>query len=233
MGRLIEVETNKKKSLMQQLIGGKKRLPGFDEEWENVSLKDLFKKVVRPVEWSDSNKYKLISVRRRSGGVFLRDALFGRDIKTKNLGLVKSGDFVISKMQVVHGALAKVGSEYDGCCVSGSYITLRPKDEEKISVDFFEWVSKTKDFYHKAYLSSYGVHIEKMTFNFDLFMKEKISVPCDLREQKAIAKVLSTADAEIEALQQRLDCLRQEKRALMQQLLTGKRRVKVEEEAVA
>ena len=60
----------------------------------------------------------------------------------------------------------------------------------------------------------------------------KVKIP-EKEEQQAIAKVLSTADVEIETLQKRLDCLRQEKRALMQQLLTGKRRVKVEEEAVA
>ena len=47
-------------------------------------------------------------------------------------------------------------------------------------------------------------------------------------EQQKIANVLSIADKEITALQQKLDALKQEKKALMQQLLTGKRRVKVE-----
>lgn len=50
----------------------------------------------------------------------------------------------------------------------------------------------------------------------------------DINEQKAIATVLSTVDQEIEALQQKLSYLKQEKNALMQQLLTGKRLVKVE-----
>lgn len=53
----------------------------------------------------------------------------------------------------------------------------------------------------------------------------------EMEEQKKIATVLSTADQEITALQQKLDALKQEKKALMQQLLTGKRRVKVEEAA--
>lgn len=52
--------------------------------------------------------------------------------------------------------------------------------------------------------------------------------PCPLlEEQQKIAAVLSTADEEITALQQKLDALKQEKKALMQQLLTGKRRVLV------
>ena len=53
-----------------------------------------------------------------------------------------------------------------------------------------------------------------------------LKVP-NVKEQQKIANVLSTADQEIEALQRKLDCLQQEKKALMQQLLTGKRRVKV------
>ena len=51
------------------------------------------------------------------------------------------------------------------------------------------------------------------------------------RRTTKIATILSTADQEIIALQQKLDALKQEKKALMQQLLTGKRRVKVEEAA--
>lgn len=55
-----------------------------------------------------------------------------------------------------------------------------------------------------------------------------ISVPIPpLEEQKKIAEVLSLADQEIETLQKKLDCLKQEKKALMQQLLTGEKRVKV------
>ena len=53
-------------------------------------------------------------------------------------------------------------------------------------------------------------------------------VPC-VKEQQKIATVLSAADAEISTLEKKLACLRDEKKALMQQLLTGKRRVKVDE----
>ncbi len=51
----------------------------------------------------------------------------------------------------------------------------------------------------------------------------------EIQEQRKIAKVLSFADQEIETLQKKLNCLKQEKKALMQQLLTGKRRVKLGE----
>ena len=57
--------------------------------------------------------------------------------------------------------------------------------------------------------------------------KFKVFIPTDLAEQKAIAEILSKADEEIELLNKKLDVFKQEKKALMQQLLTGKIRVKV------
>lgn len=59
------------------------------------------------------------------------------------------------------------------------------------------------------------------------FMATKVPVPC-FDEQERIADVLHTSSDIIQKLQQKLDALKQEKKALMQQLLTGKRRVKFE-----
>ena len=60
------------------------------------------------------------------------------------------------------------------------------------------------------------------------FFSLKVAVP-GFEEQQKIASVLSAADTEISTLEKKLACLRDEKKALMQQLLTGKRRVKVDE----
>lgn len=166
-------------------------------------------------------------MKRRSEGVVLREVLKGSDILTKKMNVAHSGDFLISKMQIVHGAAGLVSDEFDGFHVSESYISLISKDESKLNIHFFAWFAKQKLMYHKAYLCSYGVHIEKMTFNFKLFLKEKIRVPVSIEEQQKIAAILSSADQEISALQQKLDALKQEKKALMKQLLTGKRRVLV------
>ncbi|MDU4305037.1 MAG: restriction endonuclease subunit S [Enterococcus faecalis] len=59
-----------------------------------------------------------------------------------------------------------------------------------------------------------------------------IPIP-DAKEQQKIASALSTADAEISTLEKKLACLKEEKKALMQQLLTGKRRVKMDEAVAA
>lgn len=223
---LIEARKRRKQGLMQQLLTGHKRLPGFRGKWRNIQLGKLFKPVRRPLEWDDEHFYSLLSVRRRSGGVFLRERLQGCKIQTKVMFEAHAGDFLISKMQVLHGATGLVPKELDGTHISGSYIALRPINDDQIDPDFFARLSSTPEFYHLSYLSSYGVHIEKMTFNLRWFLREKVSIPENIEEQQAIAAVLQTADEEVANLEAQLAALESQKRGLMQKLLTGTVRVK-------
>ncbi len=225
--RLIEVKKKKKKGLMQQLLTGKKRLPGFTKKWKTFRFGQLFEQISRSVNFDDEAEYSLLSVRRHSAGLFLRGYKKGHEILTKQLFTVNSGDFIISKMQVVHGATAVVNKEHDKMHISGSYITLRASSPDIIKMPYIKWLSKTPFFYHLTYLASYGVHIEKMTFNLRFFLKSKILLPEDTVEQSAIADILQAADNEIKHLESKLKALEKQKRGLMQKLLTGEVRVKV------
>jgi len=226
--KLLANSQQQKKALMQQLLTGKKRLPGFTGEWKTVTIGSLLKEVKRPAEWKDDNFYKLLSVKRRSEGVILREVLHGTKILTKKMNHAKSGDFLISKMQVVHGASGLVPEHLDNHHISDSYIALRAKNTEKFDIEFFSWLSKERFMYYKTFLCSYGVTIEKMTFNFNMYLKEYINIPSTIAEQRSISQILNTTENEITALESDLSRLRQEKKALMQQLLTGKRRVTVD-----
>ena len=211
---------------MQLLLTGKKQLPGVNDEWQAYRLGSLLKQVSRPIEFDDNAVYQLISVRRRSEGIFLRSKMPGNDIRTKQMYVAHKGDFLISKMQIVHGASALVTEEFDGMHISGSYIALKVDDTDKLDSSFLNWVSKTPYFYHLTYLASYGVHIEKMTFSLRLFLKSKIAIPKDVKEQRHITEILSSADYEIAAEEEKLVTLEKQKRGLMQKLLTGEIRVK-------
>lgn len=224
--KLIAQKELSKKWLMQQLLTGKKRLKGFDGEWKEYSYDKLLKVVKRNFEWDENELYKLISVRRRSGGIFYREPLFGHQILVKTLRTANEGDFLFSKMQILHGASALVTKEFDGAKISGSYIAVVPKERNKLNMEFFQWYSQTPYFYHQTYISSYGVHIEKMTFDFETFLQLEMKLP-SIDEQTAIAKVLQSADKEISLLKAKADKLREQKKGLMQQLLTGKKRLKI------
>ena len=223
--KLIAQKELRKKWLMQQLLTGKKRLKGFGGEWKEHSYEKILTVVKRNFDWDENELYKLISVRRRSGGIFYREALYGHQILVKTLRTANEGDFLFSKMQILHGASALVTKEFDGAKISGSYIAVVPKEKKQLNMEFFQWYSQTPYFYHQTYISSYGVHIEKMTFDFDTFLQLEMKLP-SIEEQTAIAQVLQASDKEISLLKAKAEKLREQKKGLMQQLLTGKVRLK-------
>ena len=223
---LIAQKELSKKALMQQLLSGKKRMKGFSGEWKEYQYREILKVVKRSIEWNEDELYKLISVKRRSGGIFYREALLGSQIMVKNLRNVNESDFLFSKMQIVHGASALVTREFADSKISGSYIACVAKNEKEINMDFFNWLSKLPYFYHQTYISSYGVHIEKMTFDFESFLSLDIKLP-NVGEQTALVNVLQCADDELQILKKKLKQLEEQKKGMMQMLLTGKKRLKI------
>ena len=221
---LIEKLELRKRGLMQQLLTGKKRLKGFDGEWRKVCYSEIVKEINSKLKWNDEELYKLVSVRRRSGGLFERESLYGKEIQTKNLRPIITGDFLISKMQIVHGASGLVTEEFNDMKISGSYVILNSKNKNILDMCYFNLWSQMPHFYHQAFISSYGVHIEKMTFSLDTFLSFGMTLP-PIKEQKAIIKVISVVDKEIHVAKEKLEQLNKQKKGLMQVLLTGKKRV--------
>lgn len=224
--KLIAAKQRRKQALMQQLLTGKVRFKEFKgKPWKKVRLGTLLKEVKRFVEWDDKAEYHLLSIRRRSGGMFDRETKLGGDIKTKVMMTTEKGDFVIARMQAVHGAITVTPPECHGKHVSGSYSTFVAKDSGILHMPFLNYVSQLPSFYRLLLLSAYGVTIEKMTFNLPWFLHEKIDIPPTLDEQKQIAEVFVAFEYENRLLQQRLQSLKRQKVGLMQQLLLGKIRV--------
>lgn len=225
MDCLILKKTHRRNEIAESILTGRRRLPGFTEPWREMKLAHILVEANRYDDWSDDEVYRLLSIRRRSGGLFERGHLRGSEILTKVMKSVKANDFLISKMQVVHGAWGLVTGTFEGGHVSDSYICLVARRESEIEMAFLDQLSRLTLMRRLALRSSYGVHIEKMTFRLDLFLKEKILIP-SYTEQQAIANVLGTMDEEIELLRKQRDLLDQQKRGLMQKLLTGEVRLK-------
>ena len=224
---LIQKMQDRKKGLMQQLLTGKKRLPGFSGEWEEYTIDSLFSKTNRYVKWDEEEFYPLVSIRRRYGGMFKREPLQGKSIGVKKLKTIQKNDFLISKRQVSHGAWVVVKSDFDGGKVSNEYDCLEIRDETILSPSFWSWFINRKVLTHYAFLDSIGIHIEKLIFHYSMFLKRLVKIPSSIKEQIAIAQVLTQADQEIRQTQNYLAQLQQLKKGLMQQLLTGQKRVVV------
>ena len=223
---LIAAKHRLKQALIQQLLNGSLRFPTKHKgDWHSVSMGSLLKRVFRPIDWSPDMQLSLVSVRRRCGGLFLRPALLGSDYKTKDLHALKTDDFLVSKRQVVHGAWGLVTDEFADTHVSKEYAIFVNKVPTKLHMPFFGWLAQTSRMIHLARVACTGVHLEKMIFDPAVFLRENISIPSNIEEQMAIARILDAIQEEIVLLRRQRDALDLQKRGLMQRLLTGKVRV--------
>lgn len=200
------------------------KLPPTPKGWRKVALGTHLHEISRPVSLDPDTEYTLVTVRRSRGGVDKRSVLPGSEIKTPTQFFVAAGDFLISKRQIVHGACGIVPAELDGAVVSNEYAVLGSDGE--IDPRFLRYLSETTYFQQTCFHSSIGVHVEKMLFRTEQWLKRPFNIP-PLDEQRRIIEILDAARQQISLAEQQLTLLKAEKRALMQQLLTGKRRVRL------
>lgn len=216
--QLIQKLEWRKKGLMQQLLTGKKRLPGFTGEWKKVKAGLIFKSVsIR------SNKQEILLSATQEHGVIPRDMLESRvTMPTGDLSsfkLVDVGDFVIS-LRSFEGGIEY--SQYRGV-VSPAYTVLK----KALDVDsaFYKAYFKSNDFIQRLSVAVIGIRDGKQ-ISYSDFAYIKIPFPA-LQEQTAIANILSSSDEEIRLAQDKLAAMKEQKKGFMQVLLTGKRRVKL------
>lgn len=151
------------------------RLTGFSGEWEEKQIGKILSETKRPIVLEDNQQYELVTVKRRNGGVVSRGYLRGREILVKNYSQLQTGDFLISKRQVVHGATGIVPAELNKAIVSNEYLVAVGNNE--IATEFLTILSSLPDMRKKYFLSSYGVDIEKLFFDVEDWKKRSITIP--------------------------------------------------------
>ena len=210
--QLLANSQQQKKALMQQLLTGKKRLLDengvrFEGEWKLTELNSLLDYhqptpyLVASTEYDDKYEIPVLT----AGKTFILGYTNEKSgIYQDSLPVIIFDDFTTDSKFVdfpfkVKSSAMKILTAKKGASIKYVFEAMRML---KFTVGGHQrhWIS--------------------------IFSNLVIPIPKS-HEQQKIAKVLSTADQEIEALQRKLDGLQQEKKALMQQLLTGKRRVKV------
>ena len=209
--RLIENSKQQKKALMQQLLTGKKRLldesgKRFEDEWRGGKLAD-FSKIKKGKALSKKNiiegSYPVIAGGKSS-------PYSHNDFTHENVITVSAS-----------GAYAGYVAFFDYKIWASDCSVVEPKTNSDIKFLYYWLRSQQQRIYN---LQSGGA--QPHVYPKDL-EGMKINLP-PLEEQQKIAAVLTNASREIELLEQQLADLQQEKKALMQQLLTGKKRVLVD-----
>ncbi len=191
-------------------------------DWITKKMGQWLKLAERPIVLEDDETYQLVTIRRGFGGVDSRGYFLGKNVLVKNYFSVNSGDFIISKRQIAHGACGVVPKELNGAAVSNEYNVFIP--QEGTNIYMFNLMMQLPHYKRLFYLMSDGVHIEKLLFKTQDWMRRTLAMP-PLNEQKKIAAILTTQDKVVELKEKRLAEKQRQKKYLMQQLLTGKKRL--------
>lgn len=228
--KLLTNSQQQKKALMQQLLSGKKRLLDengvmFSGEWEVVRLKQLIHEEKKRNR--DNHIQRVLSVTNHRGFV-LPEEQFSKRVASEDVStykIVKKNQYGYNPSRLNVGSFARLDN-YDEGVLSPMYVVFSINHERLNSDYFLNWMSSNEA---KQRIAGSTQGSVRDSVGFDALCSFSFSLPT-LMEQQKIAAVLSAADAEMSMLEKKLACLKEEKKALMQQLLTGKRRVNVESE---
>lgn len=231
--RLIEKLELRKRALMQRLLTGRTRLPGFTTPWQKVKLGEIGKTYngltgKSKEDFEDGNAKFIPYI----------NVFFNEKVNIDKLGVVsvdesekqnkvQYGDifFTVSSETPDEVGMASVLLEYiDDTYLNSFCFGYRLNDFETLNPIFASYILRGDRF--RNYMMVLAQGSTRFNISKNEVMKLRIELP-SLSEQKAIAEVLTTADNEIATHRKKLDALRLQKCGLMQQLLTGKTRVKI------
>lgn len=220
--RLIEKLALRKRGLMQRLLSAKLRLPGFSEPWQKVKFCELFTKSIKTAD--PLKKYEVLSVTKE--GIVAQKSYFNKDIASEDTSkyiVVERGDLAMSGLNFWMGS-CHILTNFNEGIISPAYKVF--KVNEHNNIDFIRDFVRSSMFLQALQgCSVIGASIVRRNLDKEMLYEWIFKIP-SLKEQTAIAEVLTAADREIELAKEKLERLRRQKRGLMQQLLTGKKRVK-------
>jgi len=230
----------RRKGLEQHLLTGGNRFQEFitspgtvktkigilPKDWELRFISDIVDKVKEKLEPEPETLYREIGIRSHCKGIFHKEEVTGKSLGNKSVFWIQPDCFVVNIVFAWEHAIAKTTKAEAGMIASHRFPMYKVK-EGILDLDYLLFYFKTARGKHLLGLASPGGAGRNKTLGQTEFAKLKIPVP-SMEEQKRIVSVLSESDKEIELLKQHIDTLKEQKKGLMQKLLTGEIRVSIE-----
>lgn len=236
LNNLIAKKKAIKQGAMQQLLTGKKRLPGFSGEWQVKTFGEIFKFLSTGnnsrsdlCEYGEEVKYIHYGDIHTKWRFFLdcsKDIIpsINKD-KVKNLPLLENGDLVMADASEDYDGLGisvEIKNIENKTIVAGLHTLLLRGDKTIVADGYKGYIQSIKSVQDSLIRIATGISVYGISKN----NLKTIQIPVPpLPEQQAIAQILSDMDTEIEALEQKHDKYKALKQGMMQQLLTGKIRI--------
>ena len=231
---LIQKKEAIKKGTMQKLLtpnntgqASKKRLPGFDGEWEVKALGEVLLSspdygINAPAVDYNSNYPTYLRITDISeNGNFIQ--LGKKSVKAVNSDLyyLREGEIVLARTGASTGKSYHYNPKDGELVFAGFLIRIKP-DPKKAESKFLKYYLQTDQYWN--WVEKNSMRSGQPGLNSVQYSSLKISFP-SVEEQKAIAQILSDMDREIQVLRQKREKAGQIKQGMMQQLLTGRIRI--------
>ena len=214
---LITALTDRKKALMQQLLTGKKRLPGFSGEWKEVKLGEIAKTFSGGTPKSTIKEYYIGNIPFIKSGEInstqTEQFINEEGIKNSSAKKVNKGDLLYALYGATSGTVGI--SNIDGA-INQAVLCIRTKENKFY---LFYLLDYLKQNIINSFLQGGQGNLSSKIIN-----ELNINIPT-ISEQTAIAAILATADRELQLQKEKLAQLQIQKKGLMQVLLTGKKRL--------
>lgn len=219
---IVQVEL-RNKWLMHELLTGKRRLHGFSGEWKRIHIYEVAKEV--SIRNKKNKQLTVLSCTKYDGLVdsleYWGRQIFSEDISTYKI--VPKNHFAYATNHIEEGSIGFQSLYYEAL-ISPMYTIF--KTEKSIIDDFFFKLLKSHRLIYEYNTRMEGSIDRRGGLRWDAFSIIKINLP-SLEEQTALIQVLQAADKEAQSLRTKLEKLKEQKKGLMQVLLTGKKRLEM------
>ena len=220
--KLIENKKAIKQGTMQELLTGKKRLPGFNGKWINTTLGRCFNKIVGggtpsraiPEFWNGEIPWATVKDFATFNPYKTQEYISEAGLNHSSTHLIPKGTLITSTRM----GIGKIVIYYVDVAINQDLKALFVSDDvsKEYIYHLFGMVGKIIESLGNGSTVK-GVRIEQLK-NLSIVLPKK-------NEQQAIAQVLSDMDSEIEQLEKKLFKYKQIKQGMMQELLTGRIRL--------
>ena len=233
MQKLIEKKKAIKQGALQELLTGKKRLSGFNEEWEELNFAESAKLKAR-IGWQglttseylqSGYAYLITGTDFHNGRIkwetchFVDEKRYKQDLNIQ----IKKHDILLTKDGTI-GKVAYISNVQKPTTLNSGVFVIRPAKEDSFDPNFVYHILNSFLFDNFLAKLSAGSTINHL-YQKD-FVDFTFKAPSELVEQQAIAQVLSDMDSEIDQLEKKLAKYQQIKQGMMKELLTGRIRLK-------
>lgn len=192
------------------------RFPEFTEEWEEVILRDVLKRVSIPVDVDKDTSYKQIGIRSHGKGLFYKEDVTGKELGNKRVFWIEPDCLVLNIVFAWERAVARTTQNEVGLIASHRFPMYKTADD-KLDLDYAVQYLTTKKGSNILILASPGGAGRNKTLGQEAFLKSRMLLP-NIAEQKKIVELL-TAVNDLIAVEQKQVLLWEEKKKCVMQMI--------------